>query len=151
MLLYLMATHQKKHIKRVSGNKELQLKQGDNELYGEIISEKGDLRFEVKLIKNSATVIAKARPAITKGPNRSRIIKGNTVLLQMDEATTGRDKYYIIHKYSDDDVRQLKKAGELSVIMTEDDERVTTIIFEDDAINQPENIIEVDDTFIADL
>ena len=146
-----MATHMKKHIKRTPGNKELQVKQGDNELYGEIISEKGDLRFEVKLIKNSAIGIAKARRAITNGPNKTRIVKNDIVLLQLDECTTGRDKYFIIHKYSAEDIKQLRKAGELSVIVTDEDEQSKKIIFEDEAVNQPLNVIEVDDSFIADL
>ena len=145
-----MATHQKKHIKRVALNKELQIKQNDSEQYGEIVGEKGDLRFEIKLIKNNALTIAKARKAITSGPRKTRLIKGDIVLLQLDETTTGRDKYFIIHKYSQDDVKQLKKAGELSVIVSELEEQ-TTVAFEEEAINQAQNIIEIDDAFIADL
>lgn len=145
-----MATHLKKHVKRVSGNKELQVKQGENEQYGEIVGEKGDLRFEVKLIKNSALTIAKARKAITSGPNKTRILKSDIVLLQLDETTTGRDKYFIIHKYSPEDVKQLKKAGELSVIVSELEEQ-STVAFEDEAVNQAQNVIDVDDAFIADL
>ena len=146
-----MATHLKKHVKkRVSGNKELQIKQGENEQYGEIVGEKGDLRFEVKLIKNSALTIAKARKAITSGPNKTRILKSDIVLLQLDETTTGRDKYFIIHKYSPEDVKQLKKAGELSVIVSELEEQ-STVAFEDEAVNQAQNVIDVNDAFIADL
>jgi translation initiation factor IF-1 len=145
-----MATHQKKHIKRVSGNKELQVKQNEFEQYGEIISEKGDLRFEVKVIKTGVLALAKARQAIAKGPKKTRIIKGDIVLLQLDEATTGRDKYFIIHKYSPDDVKQLRKAGELSIIAGEEDDEVK-IAFEEEAVVAAQNVVDVDDAFIADL
>jgi translation initiation factor IF-1 len=144
-----MATHQKKHIKRVSGPKELQVKQNEFEQYGEIVSEKGDLRFEVKLIKTNVLALAKARQAIAKGPKKTRIVKGDIVLLQQDEATTGRDKYFIIHKYSPDDIKQLRKAGELSVIAEQEDE--ATILFEEEAVTNALNVVEVDDAFIADL
>ncbi len=145
-----MATHQKKHNKRVGHTKELQLKQQD-EVYGEIINEKGDLRFEVKLIINNALTIAKARRAIAFGPNKTRICKGDTVLLQLDDSTTSKDRYYIIHKYTSDETKQLKKMGELVTIVKQEETINTNIAFEEDAATLANNTLLVDDDFISDI
>ena len=145
-----MATHQKKHIKRGGHTKELQLKQ-DGEEYGEIVNEKGDLRFEVKLIINNSTTIAKARRAIAFGPNKTRITKGDTVLLQLDDSTSSKDRYYIIHKYSADETKQLKKMGELVTIVKQEETINTNVAFEEDATTLANNTLLVDDDFIADI
>ena len=145
-----MATHQKKHTKRTGHTKELQLKQ-ENEEYGEVINEKGDLRFEVKLIINNSLTIAKARRAIAFGPNKTRISKGDTVLLQLDDSTTSKDRYYIIHKYKQDETRQLKKMGELVTIVKQEETINNNVAFEDDAATLANNTLLVDDEFIADI
>ena len=108
-----MATHQKKYIKRRNTDKELLFcLQDEGETYGQIIAAKGDARFEIKLIKNNATVIWKIRGALIKGPNKKRINKDDFVLLQKDTSSDD-DKYFIIHKYSVDDVK-LKKIRRIS-------------------------------------
>jgi hypothetical protein len=145
-----MATHQKKHTKRTGHTKELQLKL-DGEEYGEIMNEKGDLRFEVKLIINNSLTIAKARRAIAFGPNKSRITKGDTVLLQIDDSTTSKDRYYIIHKYSSDETKQLKKMGQLVTIVKQEETVTNTVAFEEDANTVTNNTLLVDDDFIADI
>jgi hypothetical protein len=145
-----MATHQKKHTKRVGHTKELQLKQ-EGEEYGEVINEKGDLRFEIKLIINNALTIAKARRAIAFGPNKTRISKGDTVLLQLDDSTTCKDRYYIIHKYTADETKQLKKMGELVTIVKQEETVNTNIAFEEDAATLTNNTLLVDDDFISDI
>ena len=66
------------------------------------------LVFEVKLIHNNALTIAKARGSLIKGPRKQRLLKDDYVLLQKD-LSTDYDKYFIIHKYSIDDVKKLKK------------------------------------------
>ena len=81
-----MATHQKKHIKNTGENKKLVMKNDDEE-YAEVLNAKGDARFEVKIISNGYTVIAKIRGALIKGPSKQRIEKGSIVLLQSDKAT----------------------------------------------------------------
>ena len=144
-----MATHQKKHIKKTGHSKELQLKQ-EGEEYGEIMNEKGDLRFEVKLYINNALTVAKARRAIAFGPNKTRITKGDTVLLQLDDSTSSKDRYYIIHKYSSEETKQLKKMGELVTIVKQE-EVVNNVAFEDDANTVSNNTLLVDDDFIADI
>jgi initiation factor 1A len=145
-----MATHQKKHTKRTGHTKELQLKQ-EGEEYGEIMNEKGDLRFEVKLIINNSLTIAKARRAIAFGPNKTRITKGDTVLLQLDDSTSSKDRYYIIHKYTQDETKQLKKMGELVTIVKQEETINNNVAFEEDATTLANNTLLVDDDFIADI
>ena len=56
-----MATHQKKHIKQSKFKKELRFRnEHDDEEYATIISEKGDARFECRLLDGSIA-IAKAK------------------------------------------------------------------------------------------
>ena len=103
-----MATHQKKYTKKRHTVKELLFCSPDeDETYGQIIAAKGDTRFEIRLIKNNATVIGKIRGSLIKGPNKKRINKDDFVLLQKD-LSSDNDKYFIIHKYSPDDIKKLK-------------------------------------------
>ena len=93
-----MATHQKKHIKNTNRSKELILcSKSNDEYYGQIISAKGDARFEVKIIYNNSTIIAKARGVLIRGPGKQMINKDDYVLLQKDMSTSD-NKYYIIKK-----------------------------------------------------
>lgn len=112
-----MATHQKKHNK--SSNKELIIcNSKKNEYYGQILSNKGDTRFETRLIINNMTVLSKVVGRLIKGPNKQRINISDFVLLQQYDNS---DKYYIIHKYTPDDVKKLKKINEL--VMYENDDK----------------------------
>jgi initiation factor 1A len=145
-----MATHQKKHIKNTGGSKELVFKSNDNEEYGEILNAKGDARFEVKLISNGFTVIAKIRGALIKGPNKQKVDKGSVVLLQKDMATYD-EKYYIIHKYTKDNVKSLKKLGELATYILVEEDDNNNVVFEDDVENKTLDEIDIDDNFIAGI
>jgi initiation factor 1A len=144
-----MATHQKKHIKNTGGSKELVIKT-DSEEYGEILNAKGDARFEVKLISNGFTVIAKTRGALIKGPNKQRIDKGSVVLLQKDMSTY-EEKYYIIHKYTKDNVKSLKKSGELATYVLAEEDDNNNVVFEDDVENKNLELVDFDDDFIAGI
>ena len=144
-----MATHQKKHTKNTGGSKELVIKT-DSEEYGEILNAKGDARFEVKLISNGFTVIAKTRGALIKGPNKQRIDKGSVVLLQKDMSTY-EEKYYIIHKYTKDNVKSLKKSGELATYVLAEEDDNNNVVFEDDVENKNLEIVDFDDDFIAGI
>lgn len=145
-----MATHQKKHVKNTGGSKELVIKTTDNEEYGEILNAKGDARFEVKLISNGFTVIAKTRGALIKGPNKQRIDKGSVVLLQRDMSTY-EEKYYIIHKYTKDNVKTLKKSGELATYTLVEEDDNNNVVFDDDVENLTLDQVEIDDDFIAGI
>jgi len=144
-----MATHQKKHTKNTGGSKELVIKT-DSEEYGQILNAKGDARFEVKLISNGFTVIAKTRGALIKGPNKQRIEKDSVVLLQKDMSTY-EEKYYIIHKYTKDNVKSLKKSGELATYILAEEDDNNNVVFEDDVENKNLEIVDFDDDFIAGI
>jgi translation initiation factor IF-1 len=138
-----MATHTKKHIKNTGVGRELITKEG-NEDYAEIIAPKGDLRFEVKLLSNGKTVFAKARTAITRGPNKKRINVGDTVLVQLDGVPSKLEHYHIIHKYSSDDVHRLHKQGEL---ITKVETNESGVVFDGDVVVATDTNQEMDDDF----
>lgn len=151
-----MATHQKKHIKRSGApHRELILTEQDNEQPALVTGTKGDARFEIKFYRNNLTSIAKARGALIKGPNKQRINIGDTVLIQADDSTSIGDKYYIIHKYTEDDVKKLRKIGELACVNPQNNEndetKVTQVLFDDEVAVKESDVIEVDDDFIANL
>jgi initiation factor 1A len=151
-----MATHQKKHIKNTNTVKELLLCcKSDGETYGQIISAKGDSRFEVKIIENNIITIAKIRGDLTKGPKKQRINKDDYILLQKD-LSTNDEKYYIIHKYSADDVKKLKKSRELATFNNdydddEEDDDNPKVFFEGDILSNKLDEIEINDDFIANI
>ncbi len=142
-------THQSKH-KKHTGSNELQYRQ-DGEEYATINGDKGNARFEVTLYSTNQVVMAKARGALIHGPKKQRLEKGNLVLLQRDDNTTGTDKYFILLKYSDDDVKRLRKAGELTQIKEASQEEKVTVAFENDVIVKKQEEVEINADFIANL
>ena len=151
IILYyiIMATHQKKHIKNTN-TKELIIKDSEAEEYGEVINPKGDARFEVKLIQSGFNIIAKTRGSLIKGPNKQKIEKGNIVLLQRDMSTYD-EKYFIIHRYIKENVKNLKKAGELATYVLVEEETDKNVVFEDDEDKIKIIQQEIDDDFIAGI
>lgn len=146
-----MATHQKKHIQKSKFNKELRFRQEkEGEVYGNIIGEKGDARFECKLLDGSI-VIAKAKGTLSRGPKKERLVLDDFVLLQLDSCTSTK-KYYLVHKYSPDDKKSLKKMGELTQFNDKDDKKDEVIFEIEDNNNDGEvdNIV-IDDDFIANI
>jgi translation initiation factor IF-1 len=88
-----MATHQKKHVQKSRFKNELRFKNNnENEYYATIISEKGDARYECKML-DGAIVIAKAKGSISRGPKKERLVLDDFVLLQLDGCTSSK-KYY---------------------------------------------------------
>jgi translation initiation factor IF-1 len=141
-----MATHQKKHIKHFRGSSELILCANDNEFYAQVNKNVGDARFEIRILINNYTIIAKARGALIKGPGKKRILKDDYVLVQQAD-----DKYYIMHKYSNEDVKKLSKLGELKTWNSHKDENVSFDISFEDEEKLEEISEEVDDEFIAKI
>lgn len=145
-----MATHQKKHIKNNNSNKELVFKSDEySEEYAEIISARGDARFDIKFVTSGISGIARAKGSIIKGPKKQRLAKGDIVLIQSD-GSTNDEKYYIIHKYSPEDVKRLRKSGELAQIKTQSNIGAT-VAFEGDTIARAQEEVVIDDDFIANL
>jgi hypothetical protein len=143
-----MATHQKKHIKQSKFKKELRFRnEHDDEEYATIISEKGDARFECRLLDGSIA-IAKAKGSLSRGPKKERLLIDDFVLLQLDECTSVK-KYYLIHKYSPEDKKSLKKMGELAQFVDKE-EKQEDVVFETDIIDEIDNVV-IDDDFIANI
>jgi hypothetical protein len=142
-------THQSKN-KKFTGSYELQYRK-EGEEYATINGDKGCARFEVTLYTTSQVTIAKARGAIIHGPKKQRLSKGDMVLLQHDDCTTSSEKYYILHKYSPDDVKRLHKAGELIQIKETKEENKVTVAFENDVVVKKQEVVELDEDFIANL
>jgi hypothetical protein len=143
-------THQYKHKKNTSSNKELQYRQTGEE-YAIINSDRGNSLFEVTLYATNQIVMAKARGSLIRGPRKQRLEKNNFVLLVQDDATSSGNKYYIIHKYSQDDVKRLRKAGELTQVKESEETDKITVAFENDVITKKHEEIEIDDDFISNI
>ena len=141
-----MATHQKKHNKQSGITKELHIKD-DTQEYAEVVSAKGDNRFEVKLISNGFSVIAKLRGSLTYRCNK-RIEKGEVVLCQVDDMNYN-PKFYIVHRYTKDHIKALKKMGDLATYVEKDEK--SNVIFDDDVESKQLDIVEFDDNFIAGI
>jgi translation initiation factor IF-1 len=148
-----MATHQKAHIKN-RGPKDLVYRDEKlGEQYAEIINSVGEARFECKIITTNVNTIAKLAGRLIKGPHKQRIIKGDMVLLSIDSSTSGKDKYFIMHKYSAEDKKKLAKHGEFATVKSVEDESKTTVIFEDeiDTSAKITTEVEIDEDFIDDI
>lgn len=145
-----MATHRKNHEKN-KGTNELVFK-GENQQYADVIEPRGDARFFCQPLQGSP-VLAKLVGSLIKGPKKKYVAKGDFVLLQKDTNTTEKEAYYIVHKYSEEERKNLKKQGELKIInivKKEDKEKNTTIIIgDDDGVKEEEG--EVDEVFLNDL
>ena len=69
------------------------------------------------------------------------------------------DKYFIIHKYSPDDIKKLKKSGELTSIINvnennedynDNDNDSVHVLFDEDVLSKVDEI-EINDDFIASI
>jgi translation initiation factor IF-1 len=143
-----MATHQKKHIQKTKFRNELRFRNiNDGEEYGTIISEKGDARFECKLL-DGTIVIAKAKGTLSRGPKKERLVIDDFILVQKDTCTSQK-KYYLVHKYTPEDKKNLKKMGELAQF-TAEDEKQEDVVFETDVKDKLDDVV-IDDDFIANI
>lgn len=155
-------THITRHHKSSNNiSRELQYKQNGEE-YAIVSGDKGNGRFLVTIYSTNESTMAKARGAIIHGPRRQRIEKDDLVLIQKDESTSlqnSKDKYFIIHKYSYDEMKRLEKAGLLVQIKEEkkEDKKDKTInkheiAFESETLKKKEKIEkEIDMDFIANI
>jgi hypothetical protein len=146
-----MSTHKKKHIKNTGSNELIIRSEKNGEHYANVKNPQGNVRFEIIIHSTNIQTIAKARGSLIKGPNKKRIEKGQLVLVQEDGFSTSDEKYYITHVYSQDDVKRLRKAGELAQIKNADDEDKVIVAFEGDIIIKKDEEIEIDDDFISGI
>ncbi len=144
-----MATHQKKHMQS-RGTKELIFREEkEGEEYGEVLKATGDCRFECTLL-NGEKVTAKLAGALIKGPKKQRVVEKDFVLLQLSGATTEKNTYYIIHKYSPDDKKKLAKNGELTMV-SNNTEGGTNVVMAGEANTQIVADADVTDDFIDSI
>ena len=144
-------THIKKHNQNHTNAKSRELIFADKshgEEYGEVTAPKGNCRFEVKLFSTGEIHNCPLRGKRISGRSKQMIIKDDIVRLVPD---IGKG-FIIDSKYSPEDVKRLRKAGELSQI-TEVSENTsgTTIAFAGDIISSKNDVIEINDDVIANL
>tara|TARA_B100000524_G_C23653673_1_gene370996 strand:+ start:747 stop:1190 length:444 start_codon:yes stop_codon:yes gene_type:complete len=120
----------------------------EGEQYAEVINALGNSQFKVKLI-NGEEVIGKLRGTMTRGRGFERVNPKDWVIVQLDGSTSGKDKYYITHKYSDKDKKQLEKLGELVIVNEEEDTCAFT--FDDGGVHVEHQEKEIDESFIDDI
>lgn len=117
--------------------------------YAEVQAALGSARFRVKLVTNGAEVVGKLKGSMTGGRGFEKVVAGNLVLVTLDGCTTGKDKYFIFHKYSDSERKQLEKLGELTTLV-ESEQTETAFAFEGDEVKQTIEA-EIDNDFINDI
>lgn len=147
-----ISTHQKKHVQnnqKTSGkSRELVIKQ-DGEEYATIKEAVGNNGYNCVVIKDNTVVNAKARGCLISGPKKQRIGKGDMVLIQLDSSTSGKAKYYILHKYTPDHVKLLQKGSHLKYFASEEKD-MNSVIFDSDHITKKNEIV-IDDDFISSI
>lgn len=111
----------------------------------------GEGRFECKLM-NGSLVIGKLAGRLIKGPHKQRIVKNDFVLLQLD-GSSSKEKYFIVHKYNNDDKRKLERNGEIVSVKETKDESKTGVVFQDDVkpVEEDVNEHDIDNDFIDDI
>jgi len=144
-----MATHMKAHIKSKGTTRGLIYRnQSEGQFYAVIGTNRG-MGWEVTICENNKIVRAGICGKLRSGPHKKKIEKGDFVLIVPLLSKTSGNEYEITHKYSSDEVKQLKRAGELSQIKEQTEE--TTIVFESDVVVAKKEEIEIDDDFINDI
>jgi len=143
-------THQKKHNKRTGSNASSELvyaDKADGQEYAEIIAPKGNCRFEARIISTGVTVNVPLRGKLTHGRTKQLIAKDDIVLLVPDVG----DGYIVDLKYTPEEVKVLRKAGQLTQIVQSTETSGVVVAFGNEAVAARSNNIEIDDDVIANL
>ena len=122
--------------------------ESDGEFYAEVLKALGCAQMKVHIL-NGSEVTTKIKGSMQRGSGFEKISVGNWVLVQKDPCTTTRENYFIIHKYSDSEKKQLEKLGELKSIVER--QEVSSFIFEGEVEKAEAMEQEVDDSFIDDI
>jgi translation initiation factor IF-1 len=133
-----------------NSNTGLITREGSGEAYALANLPVGDGQFRVFNTETGLEMKATIRGSLRRGKN-NKIVPGKLVLLQRDDSST-KEKWFIIHVYSDDDVKRLRKSGEIVDIK---EKEVSNVVFVDEstpniASNQ-ESDDEDDQDFIDDI
>ena len=117
-----MATHRKANDKRKFDRKmanvpyELVLAKSDDlngQTYGKVVANKGS-QFEVMFFETGETKKANAR--------KQKISVGDTVLICWDCTKGAKEQYYIAHKYTAFQVKELEKLEEIKEISRDEED-----------------------------
>lgn len=143
-----MPKNSKKYSSRNKSSNQLRLREADqNEQYAETLKALGDGQFSVQIL-NGPEQNAKLKGSMRKGKSFDKVNIGDMVLVQLDPTTTGKDVYYIIHKYSQDEKKQLEKLGELKSVV---EKEISTFVWEGEQEDESFKEQEVDADFIKGL
>lgn len=110
--------------KRTSTNRSNFLRQKDDEngeQYAKVQKTMGNSRFIIEFLNGEET-IAKLKGSMSKRRTFTKVEPGHLVLVQLDSCTSGRDNFYIVHRYSSDEKRMLERMKELEVVNEAADE-----------------------------
>jgi translation initiation factor IF-1 len=107
-------------------NTEL-IKKGD-EAYARAHLPAGNGQYRVYITETGQEVIAKIRGSLKTGKN-NKISPGRLVLLQPDYSST-QQKWFIIYVYSEDNIKFLRKSGEVVDVK---EKEVSNVVFVDDS------------------
>jgi hypothetical protein len=101
----------------------------DSERYARSIKPLGNGQFKLFETETGEELTATIRPVLRRG--RDNVIKpGCLVLIDHDESST-KKKWFIIHVYSEDDVKKLRKSGEIVDVK---EKEVSNVVFVDDSV-----------------
>lgn len=135
--------------KRSKFNTGLTTKDG-NEIYARAKLPLGNSQYRVVRTVTGQEVTATIRGSLRTGKN-NKVIPEKLVLLQPDESST-KEKWFITHVYSEDDVKRIRKSGEIVDIK---EKEVSNVVFVDESApvvsNNQESDDEDDQDFIDDI
>jgi len=115
-------------------------KEGKEEDYAIAKLPAGNSQYRVISTETGNEVTATIRGSLRRGKD-NKVVPGKLVLLQLDESST-KEKWFITHVYSEDDVRRLRKSGEVVDVK---EKEVSNVVFVDDSAPVVSNNQESDD------
>ena len=134
--------------KKGTSNSSYLRQQEDGEKYAEVTKACGHGRFNIKFL-DGEEANAKLKGSMSKRRTFTKVEVGHIVLAQLDPSTTGKDNYFIVHRYSPDEKRKLTRMGELDVFKEVVDDNPYE--FEDDETNVKSGEVVLDSDFIDDI
>ena len=142
-------THQKKHNKRTgpSHSELVYADKSEGQEYAEITAAKGSCRFEARIISTGVTVNVPLRGKLSHGKTKQLVSKDDIVLLVPDIGSG----YIVDFKYSAEEVKKLRKAGELTQIVESTQSNGVVVAFSNEAVSAKSENIEINDDIIANL
>ena len=145
-----MSTHTKKHNKNTGSRATSELHFADKaagEEYAEITAPKGSCRFDARITSNGESVNVPLRGRITSGRHKQLVKKEDVVLLVKDIG----GGYIVEYRYSPEEVKSLRKAGELTQVVETVQNTGVTVAFSNEATSTGQQTVVIDDDFLSKL